>query len=301
MVIYPYQRPVYAALRKAFWAHHRSLAVDLPVRPRNHRLLVGQTGTGKTHLTRQVADELNWAVFQVDVPSWVIMGARGTPTWNNLFAWLSKVDPGRPVCIIMDEIDKVYGEESWSRFLRSELLGILDGRIPEGDFEVECETPEEVQSATKNAEAAFKRAMIVGCGAFQHVFEEPPPMGFNSPATETPNSDKLAKTLQRELVNRFHKDILSLPILRIADYHGMMDTACENLPSDAAEIIRRIGPEQVEGAVRCQSGARFLGGLMARVFEELTAYEEPVVWEPRPKPGQKLQKTIFDPWDVSIP
>ena len=128
-MIYNYQKPVYDAIRRTMHPHVVTKDLALPVRPRNHRLVVGSTGSGKTHIAEQVARELNWAVYNINVGSWIPLGARDTPTWNRITTWLSTVPVGKPVVIIMDELDKVSGDESWSRFLRAEFLPFSMGGI----------------------------------------------------------------------------------------------------------------------------------------------------------------------------
>ena len=279
-MIYNYQKPVYDAIRKTMHTHFVTKDLNLPVRPRNHRLIVGSTGTGKTHIAEKVAKELNWATFNINVGSWIPLGARDTPTWNRITTWLSTVPIGQPAVIIMDELDKVSGDESWSRFLRAEFFSLLDGKHPTPGFTIDGDIPEpQIHETCERVEKMLSQILVIGCGAFQHVFDSPKHMGFGAQPPDKVGSSKLAKSLQRELVNRFSQDILVLPELTRTDYSEMLDTAAGLLPDDLAELVLSDREKKLDSAVEDKSAARFVEAIVSEALSVFADGElEP--WSP---------------------
>ena len=276
-MIYSYQQSVYEALKRTAVAHQLSAKAPLPVKPRFHRLIVGPTGVGKSHIAEQIGKDMNWACMSINVSGWIVLGARETPTWHVIVNWLA--DGDKPKMIVLDELDKVYGEDSWTRYLRAELFSLMDGKIPMNEMSIECSDGESPAAKMNKAEENLKKLLVIGCGAFQHIFDEPPTLGFGEQKKEKQKASKLAKSLQRELVNRFDANLLVLPALTKSDYRGMLDELEPHLPADAYEIVRRIGSTQIEEAVENQSAARFGENLLAAAFYELTK-DHPV--EPHP-------------------
>ncbi|MEI6870637.1 MAG: AAA family ATPase, partial [Verrucomicrobiota bacterium] len=242
-------------------------AVCISVDDPNQRYLTDDLiVTHNTFLARELADELNWDVFATNVSGWIVLGARETPTWHTLVDFLA--DGDAPKIIILDELDKIAGEDSWTRYLRAELFSVMDGVIPmHTPKEEEGEDPTE---KLYRAEIALAKTLVIGCGAFQHLFDEKPGMGFRPAAVEKKKPSKLAQHLQRELVNRFDSDLLILPDLTKEDYKTMLAELGDNLPYDAYEVVKRLGDEQIEEAVENKSGARFSENLLSAAFYEIT-------------------------------
>jgi SpoVK/Ycf46/Vps4 family AAA+-type ATPase len=299
-MIYNYQKPVYDSIRKTMHTHFATKELELPVRPRNHRLIVGPTGSGKTHIAEQVARELNWSVYSINVGSWIPLGGRDTPTWNRLTTWLSTVPGGQPVVIIMDELDKVSGEESWSRFLRAEFFALLDGKHPTPGFVIDGDIPEyKINETCERVEKMLKQILVIGCGAFQHVFDSPKHMGFGDQVPDKMGSSKLSKSLQRELVNRFSQHILVLPELTRADYSEMLDIVAELLPRDVGASVLTDREDKLDAAVEDKSAARFIEAIVADALTTLTP-GEPTPWVAEPE-CVALGYPFEDPFDVPIP
>lgn len=265
-MIYDYQRPIYQKLLRAFWSHQRSLGIKLEVKPRPHRLIIGPTGSGKTHLAVAVAKELNWDYMIVNASAWVLLGARGEPTWHSVRDWLAESHPRRPRVLIMDEIDKTGGTQDWCRMLVAELYGLIDGRVIEK------------AESTPAIEERLGRLMVIGCGAFQGCFDKKPDMGFGSKAVEAPAQEELHKHLPRELVNRFHQEILALPELTPADYRSMANQAIASLPEDDQPHAWAICDREIQRGIDGKIGARFPEALVSAVFDEITAHETPTPW-----------------------
>lgn len=282
-MIYDYQQATYDKLLRACWSHQRSLGVELEIKTRPHRLLIGPTGTGKTHLATAVAKTLNWDCLTINASAYVLTGARGEPTWHTIRDWITESQPRRPRVLILDEIDKTGGEESWCRMLRAELFSLLDGR------------PAEQTGMTTNLEERLERLMIIGCGAFQGSFDAKPSMGFGSEPPLPLTQDQLHNHMQRELVNRFHQEILILPELSWRDYEVMMDSAISCLSGEDREHALRIGKTELPKAVLGKVGARFPEALISAVFDEITRNETPSPWvAPLSSMTQEEEDEIWD-------
>lgn len=270
-MIYPYQADVYKGLQKAMAIHHYAKGLTLPVKPRTHTLVIGPTGTGKTHLANEVLKELNWGCYHINCSAWMVMGSRGdSHTLPELIEWVANSHPDRPLGIVLDEIDKVDSMTSdWYRNVRSEMFSLLDGHIPPGTYDLGGVDGSEV-------ERRFKSMFIVGCGAFQDLEDAPQlGMGFNPEDKTARGLNHLSKSLSRELVNRFSDKVLRLPKLGIDDYREITKVLYRASDAKTRLIIKDIANSRVESAVENQTGARFgevfAVDIIERVIEETVA------------------------------
>lgn len=259
-MIYDYQKEAYQKLFRTALAHKIAMDKKLPVRPRFHKLVVGPSGSGKTHLAKRVADILNWRVLVLNMAGWVVLGARETPTWHTIGEWLSETHPDEPQMIILDEIDKVSGNDSWTRYLRAEVYSLVDGLVP----------PQVIPGHTDSDtfRDSIRQTLIFGCGAFQDAFEVKPTAGFNSTIDYPKLSNDLAKHLQRELVNRFDSEIIILPELQLNDYKKMVKDTLPELPEDIAKIVKKISPKLIDDAITNKTGARFMENVLSAAYLE---------------------------------
>jgi hypothetical protein len=260
IMIYDYQKDAYQKLFKTAIAHKIAMGKKLPVSPRFHKLVVGPSGTGKTHLAKTIAHVLGWRVLTLNMAGWIVLGARETPTWHTVGEWLSESHPDEPQMIILDEIDKVSSEDSWTRYLRAEVYSLVDGLVPPQVV------PGNIESETLTE--CINQTLIIGCGAFQHAFESKPSAGFVSSENYPTISNDLSKHLARELVNRFDSEIIILPHLSEADYNRMIQEVLPHLPNDIAEIIKEISPQMIRDAITNKLGARFMENLIAAAYLE---------------------------------
>ena len=303
-MIYPYQKAAVAELERTFLVHQLSRMHTLPVQPRTHKLLVGSTGCGKTFLARKIGKDLNWAVYHINVSAWTIMGARNEPTWPTLLKWISSQPEGRPIVIILDEIDKIDADDGWWRALRSEIFGLCDGVVPPGEYELEC--PGEV------AEARLRNALVIGCGAFQSVHDKAtmPSMGFVQDKNKEPeiSHDKLASHLQRELVNRFG-GVIKLPSPTAEDYRAMFDEIMKLAPDCVREEAEEVIPKFIPECVTHKLGARAVEVLLYKVYSNLSEEvplnpwnkpKEPMVEETDLDDNDELWNEVVDPPDPVV-
>ena len=259
-MIYDYQQHAYQKLFRTALAHKIAMGRELPVQPRFHKLVVGPSGSGKTHLAKRIAKVLNWRVLTLNMAGWVVLGARETPTWHTVGEWLSETHPDEPQMIILDEIDKVSGIDSWTRYLRAEVYSLVDGLVPPQVV------PPNIGSDTFRD--AINQTLIIGCGAFQDAFETKPSAGFVSKTDYPTMSNDFAKHLARELVNRFDSEIIILPHLDEKDYQRMVEETIPQLPEDIAGIAKKLAPKMIEDAVINKSGARFIENLISSSYLE---------------------------------
>lgn len=259
-MIYDYQEKAYQKLFRTAIAHKIAMGKKLPINPRFHKLVIGPSGSGKTHLAKRVGEVLNWRVLTINMAGWVVLGARETPTWHTVAEWLTESHPDEPQMIILDEIDKVWGQDSWTRYLRAEVYSLVDGLVPPQVV------PPNIGGDT--FKDAIKQTLIFGCGAFQDAFEIKPTAGFTSSIDIPSSSNDLAKHLARELVNRFDSEIIILPDLKHKDYEVMVEEILPRIPDDIAAIVKRIAPGLIDQAVSNKSGARFIENLLSSAYLE---------------------------------
>lgn len=295
-MIYPYQRKVAEELSRAFKVHHISRKHNLPVQPRTHTLIVGPTGSGKTWIAKELARRLNWGVFVVNASGWIVQGAKQEATFSALMNWVSRQPKCRPLCIIIDEVDKADSEDQgWWRALKAELYSLLDGVIPPGDYTVNTDSdkPEEIAKLANESELRIKNAMIIGCGAFQSIHDSAAKssMGFvQDPRDVDCSHDKLSTLLQRELVNRFGQ-VLQLPTPAADDYQAMFDEILAIAPTAVVEESKLVMPGFVNESVKNKLGARSVEVLLYRIYSKLAEGDELRPWS---------EPVDFDPWDVPI-
>jgi hypothetical protein len=260
-MIFPHQKKAYDELIKTMAAHTLASKYDIKPRPRLSRIVVGPTGSGKSYIARNAAKAAGWPIFPMNVSGWIIEGARQEPTWKHLLEWAAGLDDKQTGLIVLDEVDKIWGTESWSQHLRAELYSLLDGGVPPSMTEYEFhgrrwEIPE--------MEEILSRHLIVACGAFQESLGSDK-IGFGTEPDE-PSQNELSKHLQKELINRFHGEIVKLPLLTRADYAEMVMSLKESMSPQIFERVLDLSANKIDDAVRDQQGARFVECLVTDVL-----------------------------------
>lgn len=285
-MIYAYQRSVYESLLRSAKAHELALKAKLPIKVRLSRLVIGQTGTGKSYLAEKVAEKLDWPVFKIAASSWIIWGAKEEPTWKTFANWAAKQNPHLPIVVILDELDKVSAgpvpHDSWSRHMIAEILSFCDYAIPP-QLEDERETPDDPEVLKE----ALARTIIIGCGAFQDTHEKKS-MGFREIEQAPRGLSDLSQHLPKELVNRFSK-VLVLPDMTKEDYLASAEQTANRLPTWDKKVYLSIAEEMVDQAMTDKLGARFAESVLAELYEIKAVAklkeeaEEEEIWEvPRP-------------------
>lgn len=289
-MIYDFQKTAYDKLLRTAVAHRVASDFKLPVQPRFHRLLVGQSGSGKTFVAREVAKELGWKCLTLNCASWTVIGGRETPTWDAIGEWLLCIPSDECAILILDEIDKVSGHDSWTRYLRAEVFSLMDGLVP---------SPSVIPPNALESELteAMKKTLVIGCGAFQDAFESKPTAGFNSSLVYPTSSDDLAKFLQRELVNRFDSDIIIFPQLKKNDYIDMVKEIKPYLNEEIYEEVYKVALEKIDDAIQNRTAARFVENVLSLVLSNLVDDED----IQKTKINKRIKEPIRPPEVLPLP
>ncbi|MBE2204840.1 MAG: AAA family ATPase [Chthoniobacterales bacterium] len=266
--LFAHQRDAFRELQRTALAFSQTKWWDLSIRPRFDRLLVAPTGTGKTHLVQALAEFLKWPFLSISASNWVLFGCPdrgGKQTWPLIASWLAGGNSFR--LLFLDELDKVSGDDTWSRHLRTELYNLLDRTIPPGlQFDGSGDGEEHVIDApkirrTKSLYTLRFRTLILGGAAFQDAWEERrvKRAGFHlvDDPGEPPTHDDLTSHLPRELLNRFGPLVVMRPLAE-SDYEKLLAEAVRCIPDGLRENFLRIGRKAAPAACRDGKGARFI-------------------------------------------
>ncbi len=264
-LIVGHQRQIYERLLAIGRACFSVQRHTLPTRLKTNMLLIGPTGVGKTFLAEAVARELDVPFLPLAVSNWIILSGtdRGAQTtWVSVADFLYKSRTAAGAVIFLDEIDKQrHTPSSWDQQTQVESFLLLDGRVPSflkdaaGDV-----MGEGIRSVVRDMLA--NRTFIIAGGAFQHLWEHRvrQNIGFGKPNNDSPppTPNELARTLPREIVNRFSGEILVLPPLRESDYRSILETIAGCIPSYLRDTFLRIGHEKIPAALEMAQGFRFV-------------------------------------------
>jgi hypothetical protein len=236
---------------------------QFPLSIRPNVCLLGPSGVGKTHLARAIGTLMDVPTYYVNVSTWAVLGSshRGAShTWPCIFQFLENCANKQGAIVIVDEIDKVGDNTSWTTYLRSEVFDLLDWRIPKNLADADGDMIAESRIIAAE-EVLRKKAMIIGVGAFQSIWEiqRKEMIGFLPGQSDlhAPDSNDLSKTLPRELVNRFGSNILTIPPLARADYLLILDSLLDRMPEFWRERFAVVARERIDDAVRMQLGTRY--------------------------------------------
>jgi ATP-dependent protease Clp ATPase subunit len=299
-MIYPYQQKVYDELIKTLAAHKLSKEYQLPVNPRLNRLVIGSTGSGKSYLASYAAEVAGWKTFHINASGWIIIGARETPTWTYIIKWLLSMKDDEYGVIILDELDKIWGSESWTRYLRSELYCLIDGLIPPN-----YDGAEGIEGRLFSNEELVKKLsdmVIIGAGAFQEEVESNQIGFIKTIETTEKTSQDLSKLIQRELINRFQGTILQIPNLTSKDYNLMIEHLEGKVKPEFYVVIKEKASKMIENAVRDRLGARFVENVIGSILIDLVnevgisdIFKKP---EPKPPVIEMTEEELEDLWKL---
>lgn len=201
---------------------------NLPIKPRLHPLIVGPTGSGKSHLVRALADKLQLPVFRTTYGGWIVAGGKGQPTIPEIQKFMSRHEAG---IIHLDEADKFCPSgnySDWTTSMKTELFNLLDGAISDHS----------------------DKFLIVGSGTWQDIWEQSGKegMGFNPAKEEFSMTGQTS--IPTELLFRFNSDLLMLSYPSADEVVDVVQTIHARIPGAAmdAEGVRREYATSGKGA-----------------------------------------------------
>lgn len=293
-IILPYQRPVFdrlcATARACLLVDRATLGLKL----RANFLLIGPSGSGKSHIAQSLADEMQVPLLFLSVSEWVLLGNtnRGNlTTWPAIFAFIERHAHARGIIVFIDELDKCSHDTNYNSFLRVEIHGLADYRIPWNITDSEGDAIESSRIAAAQRFLTYK-TMIVGGAAFQEIWDQrsQPSMGFLASGTgeELPDLNDLVKKMPREIINRFASDLFVLPAVTEADYRQMVDAVAPGIPEVWRRRFLELGHARIAIALRHQKGARYLEEiLLAAIVAERASLANFV---PLPVPPERTEQ-----------
>lgn len=304
-LILPFQQPIFdrlCAVARACLYVDRSQFSALKFRA--CFWLIGRTGSGKTFLASALACEMEVPYLTVAISDWMILGGShkgGAATWPVIFQFIEQSMTARGAIIFIDELDKCGDTSNYNSFLRSEMFSLCDARIPLGILDTDGD-PIPKPRIDKVAEYLANKTLVIGGAAFQGIWESlsRPALGFN-PSPQSPSLPELpdlARTLPRELINRFSSEIFMLPEILEEDYRMMVEQMAKHVPDTWRKRFLELGLSRIEQAVRHQKGARFLEEtLLTAVVEERAALTnfipDPMATPELEKPDKDLDLRVF--------
>ena len=169
--------------------------------------------------------------------------------------------------ILIDELDKIGDNNSgsvWSRYLRSEVFGLLDLIVPPNLVDRDGDAIPD--TAIDAAQLVLKsKILIIGAGAFQSLWDKRQrrTLGFLAEESRIASLDlgDLFQILPRELLARFGSNLIVLPPLDEGDYFQMLDAFAARMEDFWKPRFTKLGRERIPEAARLRLGPRF--------FEEL--------------------------------
>jgi len=304
-LILPHQQAAFERLtaiaRVTFFVNQEKL----PIKLRTNVMITGPSGSGKTYIARRLAEEMEVPFLTIGASEWIPLGAsssRGaSSSWPVILDFLDRCSQKPGAVIFLDEIDKLtsHDKTSWSTYLRSEIYGCLDKKIPAylNDRDGDSISDRKICEAQK---FLSNNTLIIAAGAFQHLWEERgrPTMGFlpkEYPATN-PNLQDLAKTIPREMANRFGSNLIVLPPLTERDYSQMLDSVSGSIPSIWKTRFMKLGSERIPEACRLQQGPRFLEEILLESVlaerAELANFSPQTAIENKPDDGSEVEQQL---------
>ncbi len=269
---------------------------NLPVRPRTHTLIAGPSGSGKSHIAREIGRMLGIPTMVINVSSWVVLSARNEPwTYSEICSWLDNNGSAGGI-LVLDEVDKLNadGDTSWLNHIILEIHDLLDGVIPlaarlpnqpETDaWECAPAAVPDNQLRTMLSARLRNSVFILAAGAWQSAWTgmAKPKIGFGGTAPDIgfPRADQILAMIKPELRQRFRDSICWLPPMSGEDYHTVSARIQAELPEPCMRATwNRLATPMIRQAMD--------GGLGMRVFEELMLA---VLLESHGHPAHHFQK-----------
>lgn len=233
--------------------------LSLPLRPRFDTLVIGPSGSGKSHLVRAVAEHLNVPCLRVCHGEWIVMGARPHlhPTVQKIAKFIVENERG---IIHVDELDKARSgfQADWTIAVFAEIFSLLDRMMPAGSRE---DSYTEILRHRLRCDFWF-----LGSGTWQAAWEKSPPIGFVDPMSQWDSvvlsrAIRTAGFIPTELLNRFSDTFIFLKPATERDFQNAAEMF--GLVRLARELGEKIDFAQ---AVEENLGARWLEKIHAELL-----------------------------------
>jgi SpoVK/Ycf46/Vps4 family AAA+-type ATPase len=260
------------ARAKAYYAGNWQ---NLPICPRWHSLVCGQTGVGKTALAGLAAAMTGASLIRLSALGYMPCGAHQRGTRESITVIAEHVARHARTMLVIDEMDKLVdagsgvggtssgGSDSWRSYIRGEIYDLVDGRWPSGLRLPDDEDCNEISLDVLTAKLR-KTVFIVGIGTFQDWYDHSSAnrsMGFGAeidPSRPQITAEIVAGRIPRELANRFNSDLIRLPDLQAEDYYRIAVEAERKLPVAFQVPFRSEVSKRIQGAIDAKKGVRFL-------------------------------------------
>lgn len=173
------------------------------LRPLLFPLVVGPTGSGKTHVVQVLSRRLGARLIRVQRSDFVPQGARLRPT---VFQVCDALAESERVLLHLDELDKYRADGGptptgeWGASVFGDVWAAAEGRLPIENYLAEAEhgKAKPAISLAELRQRVERRLFIVASGTFQEAWEavSRPNLGFR------PSSDRIGNTVTTEDILR---------------------------------------------------------------------------------------------------
>ncbi|WP_411825362.1 AAA family ATPase [Luteolibacter sp. AS25] len=271
----------------------------LPVRPRTSTLLLGRSGTGKSHVARELAKQCNLPIWEANVANWIVLGARGERhTMIDLVNWVQRHKSG---IIFLDELDKLNSDGDWVNNIRLEIHDLIDSRIPNGAFETEYKDKYDDHSTSLNTsniktssvqEKLRTSFFILGAGTCMGAWtSNKGGIGFGAMAVDNTQISRkqVLDYMSPEILQRFRADICFLEPLARNDYLTVAASIMKRLPGRLVTPFGQALADSLPSALEHGLGMRIFEEILADIWavEFAQHRENPNVWVYLAKPEKR--------------
>ena len=181
-------------------------------------LLLGPSGTGKTHLACALAKKMGIPFCRLTVGDWLVAGSRNDP--NTLQVLQRHLDESPRIVLFLDELDKFRLDDTgWSRSVMTEVFSVLDRKVNYRGTDAKPWTQ-------THSDRLENGVFIIAAGTWQDIWQSQAkaPVGFAGEQAHVfderafKKSIRAAQMIPTELLNRFNENWLILRPYTVDDF-----------------------------------------------------------------------------------